>query len=60
MNCTYRSVKVGIMIETGELYISVKVGIMIETGELYILIPVWLTLTFIHGHSFMRNVKLGY
>ena len=33
-------------------------GIMIKTTNLYILISVWMTLTFIYGHSCMRNQKL--
>ena len=30
---------------------------MVETTRLYILIFVWMTLTFIQGHSYMRNKK---
>ena len=39
--------------------ISVKLGVMIETTELYILMSVWMTLTFIQGHSCMRNQNFG-
>ena len=35
--------------------ISFKLGVMIETNELYILIPKWMTLIFIQGHSCMRT-----
>ena len=35
-----------------------KLGMMIKTTKLYILISVWITLTFIHGHSCIRNQKL--
>ena len=37
--------------------ISFKLGIMIETTNLNIFISVWMTLTFIHGHSSIRNQK---
>ena len=35
--------------------ISFKLGVMIETTELYILISVWMTLTFIQGCTSIRN-----
>ena len=35
-----------------------KLGLMIETSELYILTSVWMTLTSIQGHSCMRNQRL--
>ena len=35
-----------------------KLGTIIETTKFYILISVWMTLTFIQGHSCMRNQKL--
>ena len=34
-----------------------KLGMMIRTTKLYMLIPVWITLTFIQGHSCIRNSK---
>ena len=37
---------------------SFKLGMMIEIATLYILMPVWMSLTFVHGHSCMRNQKL--
>ena len=40
--------------------ISFKLGIVIETAELYILMPSCMTFTFIDGHSSMRNQKLVY
>ena len=30
---------------------------VIETTKLFILMSVWMTLTFIQGHSFMKNEK---
>ena len=38
--------------------ISFTLGLMIETIKFYILISVWMTLTFIHGHSCIRNNNL--
>ena len=38
--------------------ISFKLGVMIEITKLYIFILVWMTLTFIQGHSYIRNQKL--
>ena len=38
--------------------ISFKLCMMIEAIKLYILISVWMILTFIQGHSCMRNQKL--
>ena len=38
--------------------ISFRLVVMVRTTELYILIPVWMTLTFIEGHSCIRNQKL--
>ena len=38
--------------------ISFKFGLMIKTTKLYILILVSMTLTFIQGHSGIRNKKL--
>ena len=35
--------------------ISFKPGAIVETTKLFIKIPVWMTLTFIQGHSCMRN-----
>ena len=35
-----------------------SIGVMIGTAKLNILITVWMTMTFIHGHSCMRNQKL--
>ena len=35
--------------------ISAKFVMMIETTMLYIFISVWMTFTFIQGHSCMRN-----
>ena len=35
--------------------ISFKPGLVIETTELYILVLVWMTMTFIHVHSCIRN-----
>ena len=35
--------------------ISFKLGMMMGTSKLYSLMPVWMTLTFIQGHSCMRN-----
>ena len=37
--------------------ISFKLDMMIKTTKLYILISVWMTLTFIQGHSCIRNKK---
>ena len=38
--------------------ISFKLGMMIRISKLYILVSVWMSLTFIQGHSCMRNQKL--
>ena len=38
--------------------ISFNFGIIVVTTELYILIPVWMTLSFLQSHSYMRNQKL--
>ena len=38
--------------------ISFKLCMMVEIKKIYIWIPVWMTLTFIQGHSCMRNQKL--
>ena len=35
--------------------ISFKVGMIIEITNLWILVSVWMTLTFIHGHSCMKR-----
>ena len=35
--------------------VSFKFGMMMETTKLYILISVWMTSTFIQGHSCIRN-----
>ena len=35
-----------------------KLGMFIETSEPYILIWIWMTLTFVQGHSWARNWKL--
>ena len=35
-----------------------KFDVIIETTKLYILLSVWMTLTFIQGHSCIRNEKL--
>ena len=40
--------------------ISFKLGVIIETTKFYITLSVWMTLTFIRGHSCMRNQKLKY
>ena len=37
-----------------------KFSMMMGTTKLYILISVWMTLTFIQGHSCTRNQKLWY
>ena len=37
--------------------ISFELGMMTETIEFYIHMPLWMTLTFIQGHSCMRNKK---
>ena len=36
-----------------------KLTLMIETTKLYIPISTWMTLTFVQGHSCIRNQKLG-
>ena len=38
--------------------ISFKLCVMIEITERYIIMPVWISLTFIHSHRFMRCQKL--
>ena len=60
----------GVMIETSKLYIlacmqtflsadiSFKLGMMIETTMVYILKSVWMTLTFIEGHSYKKSKTL--
>ena len=35
-----------------------KFGLMIETAKLYISMSVWMTLTFIRGHCYIRNQEL--
>ena len=37
--------------------ISFKLGMMIEITKIYICVSVWMTLTFIQGHSCMKNRK---
>ena len=39
--------------------ISFKFGVMIDTTKLYRLIPVWMTLTFILGHSLYEKVEIS-
>ena len=38
--------------------VSFRLGLMIKITKLYILISVWMTLTFIQGHSCMNNQKI--
>ena len=39
--------------------ISFRFGMMIERTKLYIMVSLWMTLTFIQGHSCIRNKKFG-
>ena len=49
--------EVGLYLDIFGLF-SVKNGMMVGTTKVYSLIPVWMTLTFRQGHSYMRKQKV--
>ena len=53
-----KNVNIGLYSDFDRL-ICFKLGLMIETTKLYIFILIWMTLTFIQGHSCMKKNLWG-
>ena len=53
-----RNMNVGLYSDIYRHIFFFKLCIMIETARFYVLISAWMTLTFIQGHSCIRNKKI--